>query len=160
MGFLNRAPDMAAHRYNMQWTGDTTCDDASLQREVRNAVFTGVYAPFAYVSTDLGGHIGTPTTEQYCRWVQFGQCRQFSGSIGTAGVTRDPWAYAAPAEEVVRDYVQMRMRLLPVFYAAARDNYDTGQPILKRCDLNYPTYSDAQNDYQYLLEDNILVPRL
>jgi alpha-glucosidase (family GH31 glycosyl hydrolase) len=156
-GYLNRAPDMAAHRYNMQWTGDTTCDDASLQREVRNAVYTGVYAPFAYVSTDLGGHNGTPTTEQYCRWVQFGALSPIFRLHCTAGVTRDPWVYADPAEEVVRDYVQMRMRLLPVFYAASRENYDTGEPILKRCDLNYPGYPDAQSDYQYLLGDDILV---
>lgn len=156
-GYLNRAPNMAAHRYNMQWTGDTTCDDASLQREVRNAVYSGVYAPFAYTSTDLGGHIGTPTTEQYCRWVQFGALSPIFRLHCTAGATRDPWAYDEPAEDVVRDYVQMRMRLLPVFYAAARDNYDTGEPILKRCDLNYPGFAEAQSDYQYLLGNDILV---
>ena len=156
-GYLNRAPDMAAHRYNMQWTGDTSSDDASLQREIRNAVYNGVYAPFAYTSTDLGGHIGTPTTEQYCRWAQFGALSPIFRLHCTAGVTRDPWVYDDPAEDVVRDYVQMRMRLLPVFYAAARDNYDTGEPILKRCDLNYPGYAEAESDYQYLLGDDILV---
>lgn len=156
-GLLNRAPDIAAHRYNLQWTGDTTHDDASLQREVRNAVYTGVYQPFAYTSTDLGGHMGTPTVEQYCRWVQFGAMSPIFRLHCTAGITRDPWAYADPAEEVVRDYVQMRMRLLPVFYAAARDNYDTGEPILKRCDLNYPGFSEAQSDYQYLVGNDILV---
>jgi alpha-glucosidase (family GH31 glycosyl hydrolase) len=156
-GILNRPPDIAAHRYNMQWTGDTTHDDASLQREIRNAVYNGVFQPFAYTSTDLGGHMGTPTTEQYCRWVQFGALSPIFRLHCTAGITRDPWAYADPAEQVVRDYVQMRMRLLPVFYAAARDNYDTGEPILKRCDLNYPGFTEAENDYQYLLGDDILV---
>ena len=156
-GYLNRAPNIAAHRYSIQWTGDTTSDDVSLQREVRNAVYNGVYGPFPYTSTDLGGHIGTPTTEQYCRWVQFGSMSPIFRLHCTTGTTRDPWAYAAPAEDVVRDYVQMRMRLLPVFYAAARDNYDTGEPILKRCDLNYPGYVEAESDYQYLLGDNILV---
>lgn len=156
-GYLNRAPDMAAHRYNLQWTGDTTSDDASLQREIRNAVYNGVYGPFAYTSTDLGGHIGTPTTEQYCRWVQFGAMSPVFRLHCTTGTTRDPWAYADPAEDIVRDYVQMRMRLLPVFYTAARDNYDTGQPVLKRCDLNYPGYVEAESDYQYLLGDDILI---
>jgi alpha-glucosidase (family GH31 glycosyl hydrolase) len=156
-GILNRPPNIAAHRYNMQWTGDTTHDDASLQREIRNAVYSGVYAPFAYTSTDLGGHMGNPTVEQYCRWVQFGALSPIFRLHCTAGLTRDPWDYADPAEQVVRDYVQMRMRLLPVFYTAARDNYDTGEPILKRCDLNYPGYSEAEDDYQYLLGDDILV---
>jgi hypothetical protein len=156
-GYLNRAPDIAAHRYTLQWTGDTSCDAASLQREIRNAVYAGVYGSFAYVSTDLGGHVGMPTTEQYCRWVQFGAMSPVFRLHCTKGVTRDPWAYDAPAEEVVRDYVQMRMRLLPVFYAAAKKNFDTGQPILKRCDLNYPGYAEAESDYQYLIGDDILV---
>jgi len=156
-GILNRAPNIAAHRYNLQWTGDTTHDDASLQREIRNAVYNGVFQPFAYTSTDLGGHMGVLTTEQYCRWVQFGAMSPIFRLHCTAGLTRDPWAYADPAEEVVRDYVQMRMRLLPVFYTAARDNYDNGEPILKRCDLNYPGFSEAQSNYQYLVGDDILV---
>jgi alpha-D-xyloside xylohydrolase len=71
--------------------------------------------------------------------------------------TRDPWKYQDPAEDVTRDYLQMRMRLLPVFYYAARENYETGMPILKRCDLNYPGYCQAKSDYQYLLGDDILV---
>ena len=156
-GYLNRAPDIAAHRYTMQWTGDTSCDSASLQREIKNAVYSGVYGPFAYVSTDLGGHVGAPTMEQYCRWVQFGAMSPVFRLHCTKGVTRDPWAYDAPAEEVVRNYVQIRMRLLPVFYAAAKKNFDTGEPILKRCDLDYPGYPEAESDYQYLIGDNILV---
>ena len=156
-GHINRAPDIAAHRYNMQWTGDTTSDDASLKREVRNAVYSGVYAPFAYTSTDLGGHMGVMTTGQYCRWVQFGAFSPIFRLHCGRHYTRDPWAYDDPAEDVVRDYVQMRMRLLPVFYTAARANYDTGEPILKRCDLNYPGFKEAESDYQYLLGDDILV---
>ncbi|NOZ04113.1 MAG: DUF5110 domain-containing protein [FCB group bacterium] len=156
-GQLNRAPDIAAHRYTMQWTGDTRSDYMSLKNEVKNAVYSGVFAPFAYVSADLGGHMGTPTTEQYIRWVQYGALSPIFRLHCTKGVTRDPWEYAAPAEEVVRKYVQMRMRLLPVFYAAARENYDTGEPIIKRCDLDYPGYSEAESNDQYLLGKGILV---
>jgi alpha-glucosidase (family GH31 glycosyl hydrolase) len=156
-GYINRPPNIAAHRYNMQWTGDTPCDFASLEREVRNAVYSGVFAPFAYVSADLGGHWGTPTTEQYCRWVQYGALSPIFRLHCTQGTTRDPWAYAAPAEYVVRKYVQMRMRLLPVFYTAARKNYDSGEPILRRCDLDYPNHPEAERNDQYLLGKGILV---
>ncbi len=156
-GNLNSAPNIAAHRYSMQWTGDTYYYFNSLENEVRNAVFSGVFAPFAYVSADLGGHIGTPTTEQYVRWVQFGALSPIFRLHCTKGVTRDPWEYAAPAEEMVRKYVQMRMRLLPVFYTAARENYDTGEPIIRRCDLDYPGYPGAESNDQYLLGEGILI---
>ena len=156
-GWIARPANLAAHRYTMQWTGDTQCDFASLEREVKNAVFSGVHVPYAYTSADLGGHIGTPTVEQYCRWVQYGALSPIFRLHCTNNVTRDPWAYAAPAEDVVRKFVQMRMRLLPVLYTAARMNYDNGEPILRRCDLEYPDYSDAARNDQYLLGNGILV---
>ncbi len=156
-GYLNGPPNLASHRYTMQWTGDTTQDWDSLAREIRNAVYPGVFAAFPYVSTDLGGHMGSLTVEQYCRWAQFGAFSPIFRLHCSRGQTRDPWAYDDPAEQVVRDFVQMRMRLLPVYYTAARQNYDTGEPILKRCDLNYPDYPAAASDYQYLLGNDILV---
>ncbi|RYZ86934.1 MAG: carbohydrate-binding protein, partial [Moraxellaceae bacterium] len=115
------------------------------------------YAPYAYTSTDLGGHMDTLTVEQYVRWVQYGALSPIFRLHCGQGYTRDPWDYAAPAESVVRKFVQMRMRLLPVFYALARDNYDTGEPILRRLDLDYPAYAEATRDDQYLLGKNILI---
>ncbi|VUD69258.1 Oligosaccharide 4-alpha-D-glucosyltransferase [Thalassocella blandensis] len=156
-GAINNPPDIAAHRYTLQWTGDTMSDFASLKREIRAAVYSGVYAPYAYTSTDLGGHKGTLTVEQYARWVQFGALSPIFRLHCGEGFTRDPWDYAAPAEDVVRKFVQMRMRLLPVLYAAARENYDSGEPILRRLDLQYPEYAEASRDDQYLLGDSILV---
>jgi hypothetical protein len=141
----------------MQWTGDISNDFASLTREVRNAVYSGVYAPFPYTSADLGGHNGTPTLEQYLRWVQYGALSPIFRLHCNNQETRDPWAFPAPAESVVRNFVQMRMRLLPLLYASARDNYDTGEPVLRRLDLDYPTYAEAAQDSQYLLGKGILV---
>lgn len=155
-GTMNRPPNIAAHRYPIQWTGDIHCYDESLRQEIRNAVYNGVYAPFAYTSADIGGFLGEPTTEQYCRWVQYGSMSPVFRLHCIVGQTRNPWDFEDPAEDVVRDYVQMRMRLLPVFYNAARNNYDTGEPILKRCDLNYPGYSEAEDNQQYLIGDDIL----
>jgi alpha-glucosidase len=156
-GILNNAPDIGAHRYTMQWTGDTTSDYDSLTREIRNAVYSGAYAPYAYTSADLGGHNGTPTVEQYCRWMEYGSMSPIFRPHCNNAYTREPWAFAAPAESVVRNFVQMRMRLQPLFYASARDNYDTGEPILRRLDLEYPSNAEANTDSQYLIGKGILV---
>ncbi len=156
-GIINRPPNIAAHRYNLQWTGDTVSTFESLQREIRNAVYAGVFAPFAYVSTDLGGHMGKLSTEQYSRWVQFGALSPNFRLHCGVGYTRNPWDYDDFAMSVVRDYVKMRMRLIPVFYNWARKNFDEGEPILRRCDLDYPEYAEAEDNLQYLLGDGILV---
>ena len=157
-GALNRAPDMASHRYTMQWTGDTTATYSFLEGEIRNAVYAGAYGPFAYLSTDVGGHNGSnPSIEQYCRWIQFGSLSPVFRLHCTAGLTRDPWEYGETGLGMVRDYIQMRMRLLPLFYDYARKNYESGEPILRRCDLDYPQYEQASSNMQYMLGDGILI---
>ena len=156
-GVLNRPPNIAAHRYTIQWTGDIFHDFDSLRNEIENAVYSGVYAPFAYTSSDLGGHNGDPTLQEYIRWVEYGALSPIFRLHCTRGTTRDPWAYGELAENVVKKFVQMRMRLLPIFYTAARENYDTGVPILRRCDLAYPNYKEAERNDQYLLGKDILV---
>jgi alpha-glucosidase (family GH31 glycosyl hydrolase) len=40
----------------------------------------------------------------------------------------------------------MRYRLLPVFYTAAHKNYETGEPLLRRLDLDYPQFAEASRD--------------
>jgi alpha-glucosidase (family GH31 glycosyl hydrolase) len=156
-GIWNRSPDFAAHRYTCQWTGDISPDYASLQREVSNAVHYGVHGPFAYVSADLGGHVSDPTTNQFCRWLEYGALSPFFRPHCTKNLSRDPWDWPAPVEALQRAFTLMRMRLLPVFYNAARLNYDTGEPIVRRCDQDYPVYAQAAAEDQYLIGSKILV---
>jgi alpha-glucosidase (family GH31 glycosyl hydrolase) len=68
-----------------------------------------------------------------------------------------PWTFGGEAETDARNYINMRYRLLPVFYAAAHENYETGEPLLRRLDLDYPDYPEARRDDEYLLGQNILV---
>ena len=51
----------------------------------------------------------------------------------------------------------MRYRLLPVFYAAAHENYETGEPLLRRLDLDFPQFAEAGRNDEYLLGQDILV---
>lgn len=156
-GFRNRAPSIAAHRYPIQWTGDIQPDFASLQREVDNAVYSGMYAAYPYTSADLGGHTADPTPEGYIRWLQYGSLSPITRPHCTLNKTRMPWTFGQTAENITRDFVKMRYRLLPLFYSLARDSYDSGIPMLRRCDFYYPAYKEASSNTQYLLGDGVLV---
>ncbi|MFH1026748.1 MAG: TIM-barrel domain-containing protein, partial [Pseudomonadota bacterium] len=157
-GVYNRMPNIAAHRYTCQWTGDLSSNMSELAREVKNMLTYGIIGPFPYMSADLGGHNGTPPANEYCRWLEYGALSPMYRPHCTQNQTRTPWEFAAPVEEVYRTYSQLRMRLLPVLYAAARTNYDTGEPLLRRCDLEYPDYPAAQVNDQYLLGDILVAP--
>lgn len=151
-----RSEHLASHRFPIWWTGDIQASFHDLEQGVADSVSDGIrFLP--WVNQDLGGHVGTPTTELYVRFVEWGTLSPVARLHGTWGETRYPWAFGEEAERIVRDYVQLRYRLLPTLYAAARRAYDDGTPILQRCDLVWPAYPEARSNLQYLLGDDILV---
>jgi alpha-glucosidase (family GH31 glycosyl hydrolase) len=156
-GIRKRPMDVAAHRFPIQWTGDIGPDYEFLRRAVENAVYSGVQSLFPYESDDLGGHVANPTTEQYIRWIEYGALSPVYRPHCTHNLERMPWTFGTEAETDARNYLNMRYRLLPVFYAAAHENYETGEPLLRRLDLDFPKYPEASRNDEYLLGQYILV---
>ncbi|HLX95036.1 MAG TPA: TIM-barrel domain-containing protein [Verrucomicrobiae bacterium] len=156
-GIRKRPMDAAAHRFPFQWTGDIGPGYDFLRRAVENAVHSGVQSLFPYESDDLGGHVSNPTPEQYIRWIEYGALSPVYRPHCTHNLERMPWTFGPEAEQVARRFVDMRYRLLPVFYAAAHENYETGEPLLRRLDLDYPQFAEASREDEYLLGQYILV---
>lgn len=151
--------DSASHRYSIQWTGDIHCRNEDLLREIKNLVkATNNCIP--YVNFDCGGHIGNPDKELYLRWMKFGA---FSPVLrphctNNVKVFREPWNYDDETESVVREYVNMRYRLLPTTYRYAYNNYATGEPIYKSLGFTYPDDKiSLACEKQYTLGDDIMV---
>jgi alpha-glucosidase (family GH31 glycosyl hydrolase) len=155
-GMRNRPPDVASHRFPIQWTGDIGPGYEFLRRGVENAVYSGVQALFPYMSEDLGGHTSNPTPEQYIRWIEYGALSPIYRPHCTHNLMRMPWMFGADAERIARRLVNLRYRLLPVFYAAAHENYETGEPLLRRLDLDFPEYAEAGRNDEYLVGKSIL----
>lgn len=155
-GFLKHPPSPSAHRYPIWWTGDTRADWKDLARGVRNAVNGGLLSLLPYISEDLGGHVDMPDEELYARFVQFGALSPVCRLHCTAGMHRYPWRFGA-AGEIAADYIRLRYRLLPTIYAAAHEAYEHGRPLLRRCDLEWPSHPEATSSTQYLLGDDLLV---
>ncbi|MGC3958363.1 MAG: glycoside hydrolase family 31 protein [Verrucomicrobiota bacterium] len=156
-GIRNRPPNVAAHRYSIQWTGDTYADLNYLNYGVQNAVHAGIHWAYPYLSEDLGGHNGATVPGDYLRWIEFGALSPIYRPHCTMGLTRMPWTFGSEAEWVARRYLNLRYRLLPEFYAAAHKNFETGEPILRRLDLDYPQYPEASQNNQYLINHSLLV---
>lgn len=160
-GVWTYASDIVAHRYSIQWTGDIHADEDDLAQEIYATIFGGAEVGLPYMSSDLGGHNQQVTNELYGRWFQYGAlsaiCRVhcMKGMQGEPG--RMPWIYGETAEEIAHTYQDMRYRLLPLYYNLARENYDTGLPVLRRLDIAYPQYVEASRNDEYLLGDYILI---
>ncbi len=156
-GIRRRPMDVAAHRFPIQWTGDIGPGYDFLRRAVENAVYSGAQSLFPYESDDLGGHVANPTPEQYIRWIEYGALSPVYRPHCTHNLQRMPWAFGPEAEKVARRFVDLRYRLLPVLYAAAHENYETGEPLLRRLDFYFPQFPQASRNDEYLLGKDILV---
>lgn len=156
------ASDLSAHRYSIQWTGDINTDTTALSQEIYATIFGGAEVGLPYVSSDLGGHTAAVSNDMYIRWLQYGAlstiCRVHCTDVNAIGQDgRMPWLFGEEAEKVVKEYVDMRYRLLPLYYSLARENFDTGLPIMRRTDIEYPQYNEASRNDQYMLGENILI---
>lgn len=130
--------DSASHRYSVQWTGDNLCDLDSLTREIENLIKCSDNC-IPYVNSDCGGHRGDPGKELFVRWMQFGTLspvfRPHCDDQVKCG--REPWAYDRETEDIVKEYIALRYRLLPIIYKNAFNNYVCGEPIFKSLGYEY-----------------------
>ena len=159
-GVLSYAPELASHRYTLQWTGDISAGEEDIADEIFNAVYGGVKLGLPYVSADIGGHLGRLTDDLYVRWMQFGALSPIMRVHCGKDKVRMPWCFGETAESVTHTYVDMRYRLLPIYYALSHENYETGLPLVRRLDIDYPEYAESSANDQYLLGDSILVAPL
>lgn len=167
-GSYGYASDLSAHRYSIQWSGDIGCGSEFLQQEIEGAVMAGAELGLPYVSSDVGGHTGDPGNNSsqwteygklYSRWMQYGMLSPIMRLHYWAcdGRNKAPWNFNADVQEVFKTYEDIRYRLLPLYYALAHENYETGLPIIRRLDINYPVYAEANRNDEYLLGDYILI---
>lgn len=149
----------ASHRYSVQWTGDIHSDGNALSAEIRNLI-KGGNSCIPYVNADCGGHRDNPEKELFIRWMQFGVLSPVFRPHCTKRVirTREPWVFDEETLNIVREYNQLRYRLLPVLYQNAYAAYETGEPIFKSLGWEYPKDKKAAaREDEYMLGNDILI---
>jgi len=151
--------DSASHRYSVQWTGDIQSEPESLAQEIVNMIKCGNNG-IAYANADCGGHLGNPNKDGFIRWMQFGALSPVFRPHCTNYVVRfrEPWAYDGETEDIVREYNNLRYRLLPVIYKNAYNSYETGEPLFRALGYEFPADRKAlKRTDEYMLGNDILI---
>lgn len=149
----------ASHRYSIQWTGDIQSDPDALAQEVATLLKAGNNV-ITYCNADCGGHLGNPNKEGFIRWMQFGTLSPVFRPHCTNYVKpfREPWNYDTETLDIVREYNNLRYRLLPVIYKNAYNGYLTGEPLFKALGWEYPEDKKAARlKDEYMLGNDILI---
>ena len=167
------------------WSGDVYTTWETLRTHVPVAINTGL-SGIPFWGTDIGGFVPTAeyTGELHVRWFQFGAfCPLFrahgrnwhlrlpwgwnTGELGpmelrgyTGGAANpDPSELRNPhVEPICRKYLELRYRMLPYIYTAARECCETGLPMMRAMWLHYAgdPQAAARGD-QYLWGRDVLV---
>ena len=144
-----------SQRYPLHWSGDGIGRYEDLACVLRSALNFGL-SGFPFYSHDVGGFCGLPCIDLYARWIQLGA---FSSHVRCHGQPpREPWEYGEQTEEIFRQYMELRYRLLPYIYSEAIECGRTSLPMLRPLLLDYqedPTTYTIED--QYFFGRNILV---
>ena len=150
-----------SQRYPVHWGGDPGCTFDDMAASLRGAL-SWILSGAAFASFDMGGFFGfpeladPPSPELYVRWSQMGLLFSHARAHGHTA-PREPWAYGEPALSIFRRYAQLRYRLLPYLYAAARRAPD-GIPLVRPLVFDHPSDPTTRHvDDEYLLGPDLLV---
>jgi alpha-glucosidase (family GH31 glycosyl hydrolase) len=181
---LHRNGYAGMQRYAWLWSGDIDSAWATLAAQVHNGINTGL-SGIPWWGTDTGGFVPTNelTPELYLRWFQFSAFCPLFRSHGVTWKLRLPWGWdlGTPGplegsqrlganwpppdelhdpqvEEICRQYLNLRYRLLPYLYSSAAQTHATGLPLMRPIWLADPRDQQTlRRDDEYLWGDSFLV---
>ena len=135
-------------RYATVWTGDNVSYDAHMMAGVRLVNSMGL-SGLAFTGYDIGGFVGNADENLFARWMSIGTFSPFFRTH-TMINTRDsePWSYGEKVEEISRNYMKLRYRLMPYLYSLFYEASNTGMPINRSLAFNY-TFDDRIYDHLY-----------
>jgi alpha-glucosidase len=157
---LTRAGFAGIQRYAAAWTGDNVASDEHMMAGIRLINSLGM-SGVAFSGYDIGGFAGEPTKALFARWMSiatFSPLFRAHSMINTSD--SEPWAFGEEVEEIARNYMKLRYRLMPTIYSSFYNSSKNGLPIVASLAIDY---SLDQNIYQsayqnqYIFCDSFLV---
>ncbi|MBR1717976.1 MAG: DUF5110 domain-containing protein [Bacilli bacterium] len=129
---LARNTSVAAHRYPVLYSGKTIVSWDTLKMiPLFNASATNIGVSFW--SHDIGGYYkGIEDNELYTRYVQLGVFSPILKFGSDAGeyYKREPWRWGIKTNQIVKDYLNLRHRLIPYLYTEAYKYHKFGTPLI------------------------------
>ena len=157
---LSRNPGIAPHRYPIIYSGKTKVSWDTLKNLViynNSAANIGV----SWQAHAIGGYYsGIEEDELYIRYIQFGVFNPIFilASEGGKYYKREPWKWNQIKLSVIRDYMQLRNKLVPYIYNEGYAYHKYGIPLIQPLYYKYPKIYDEPNYVnQYFFGSRIMI---
>ena len=130
---MMRSGFVGSQRYGVvPWTGDVSRAWDGLKPQVELALQGGLFG-LAYMHSDLGGFAGGETfdREMYIRWLQYGVFQPVYRPHAQEHIAAEPVFHDRKTRNIVREFIDLRYRLMPYNYTLAWENSTTGMPLMR-----------------------------
>ena len=157
---LSRNGGKAAHRYPVQYTGETKVSWKNLKLfPIYNSTASNL--GLSWISNDIGGFTGGyEDGELFTRFVQFGCFSPILRLSSDSGryYKREPWRWDITTSSIVTKYLRLRHSLIPYLYSEAYKYSKTGLPIVQPLYYRYPDiYDEPLYQCEYYFGSNLFV---
>lgn len=149
---LTRSGFAGIQRWSSVWMGDNQSLWEHLELSLPMLCNMGL-SGVPFVGCDIGGFAENATAELFARWMQVGMLyplMRAHSALTTA--QHEPWVFGEQVENICREYIELRYRLLPYLYSLFWEASTTGAPILRPLLYHYPN-----DPHTYLLHDQVLL---
>ena len=156
---INRNFWLGSQRYAYGlWSGDIDTGFASMAGQ-RARMLSAINVGAMQWGMDGGGfRNGTPTPENYARWIQFGAFTPIVRVHGELGQKRQPWVYGPVAEKAATDAIRLRYALIPYIYSYEHARHADGVGLVRPLLFDWPQDANVRNDVDsWLFGDWLLV---
>ena len=151
---LSRNGLVAAHKYPILYSGETIVSWKNLNMIPEfNSKSSNI--GISWWSHDIGGYKdGVEDPELYMRFIQLGT---YSPILRLSSDTshyykREPWLWDVKTYKVVKEYLNLRHRLIPYIYTEGYKYSRTGLPLIQPVYYRYPEIYDEplyKNEYYF-----------
>ncbi len=142
------------------WSGDILREFSGLKAQI--PIMTGMsMSGHGYMHSDLGGFaMGKRDQELFIRWIEFGTFTPIMRPHGAFEIPSEPIFWNDTVKNIVKQYANLRYKLLPYNYSLCWQNASSGTPLAKP--LNYFDPSNKKliviNDQFFWGDDFMVAP--
>jgi alpha-glucosidase len=149
---LTRSAYAGIQCWSAGWMGDNLSWWEHLEMSMPQLMNMGL-SGVPFVGVDIGGFFGNATGEMFARWMQLGAFYPFCrGHTALRTERHEPWVFGPEVEQICRDYLKLRYRLLPYLYTLFWEASQQSAPLLRPLFYHFP---DDPKTYQ--LHDQVMV---
>lgn len=151
-----RSATVGGQQFPAHWGGDCSASYVSMAETLRGGLSLSL-GGFGFWSHDISGFESTAPADIYKRWCQFGLLSSHSRLHGSSSY-RVPWLFDEEACDILREFVNLKCRLMPYLYGQTVRSHKEGRPVLRPMFLDFPEDRACDTlDRQYMFGDSLLV---